>query len=239
MSLNYATFVQRIADLSGLLKSDANLPILVPGAIEYAEQRIYRELDLQVSRVSDSTTNLSSGVRNFTLPTASGTFIVVEQINVITPVGATAASSGSRTPLVPVTKEYLDFAWPNSKTNTGVPIYFAPLNNTTYILGPSPDAAYNVEVIGTQRPVALSASNSSTYLTQYIPDVFTAAAMIYVTGSKRTPGIQPADPNAPAAWEAQYKTLMQSAAYEEFRRRFASQGWQAMAPNPIAIPPRQ
>jgi hypothetical protein len=75
--------------------------------------------------------------------------VVVEQINVITPVTA-GASNGSRNPLTPITKEYLDFAWPNS-TNTGVPVYFAPVDGETFLVGPAPDAAYVLEVVGTQR----------------------------------------------------------------------------------------
>src|ERR1700675_1217323 len=148
MSLNYASYTNQLANLMVQTTSDPNFVTFLPGCIDYAEQRMYRELDLQVSRVVDASASLSSGVRNFTLPTAVGIYTVVEQINVITPSTATS-SNGTRNPLTPVTKEYLDFAWPNATTFNAAPVYFAPINNTTYVLGPSPDLPYNVEVIGT------------------------------------------------------------------------------------------
>jgi len=217
--------------------TDPNFVTFQPGCIDYAEQRMYRELDLQVSRVVDATSALSSGIRNFTLPTAIGIYTVVEQINVITPVTA-FSSNGTRNPLTPITKEYLDFAWPIATANTGVPVYYAPINNTTYVVGPSPDQAYHVEVIGTQRPAPLSASNSSTFLTQFLPDVFMAASMIFATAYQRDFGAQVDDPARAASWESQYTKLMQSANIEELRKRFLGPGWQAMQPSPIATPPR-
>jgi hypothetical protein len=235
--LNYTTYNAQLANLMVQSQTDPNYITFVPGCIDYAEQRIYRELDLQVSRVVDASASLSSGIRNFTLPTSIGIYTVVEQINVITPVTATS-SNGSRNPLTMITKEFIDFAWPNATANNAVPIYAAPINNTTYVLGPSPDAAYNVEVIGTQRPAPLSASNSSTFLTQFLPDLFIAASMVFATAYQRDFGAQVDDPQRAASWENQYKILMQSANIEELRKRFMGPAWQAMQPSPVATPPR-
>ena len=238
MSLNYTTYQSQLANLMVQTTTDPNFVTFLPGCIDYAEQRIYRELDLQVSRVVDNSASLSSGVRNFSLPTSIGTYIVVEQINVITPVNATG-SSGTRNPLTPITKEYIDYAWPSATTNTSLPIYFAPINNTTYVLGPAPDQAYNVEVIGTQRPAPLSASNSSTFLTQQLPDLFIAASMVFATAYQRDFGAMVDDPQRAASWESQYKTLYASANVEELRKRFMGPAWQAMTPSPVATPARQ
>src|SRR3954470_5557873 len=173
MPLNYTTYKDQLANLMVQDQTDANFVTFLPGAIDYAENRIYRELDLQVTRVVDTAT-VSSASRNLDYPTGLGTYLVVEQINVITP--STALSSyGTRNPLTPVTKEYLDFAWPSARANQGVPLFFAVLDNNTVILGPAPDAPYQAEFVGTQRPTPLSASNSSSFLTQNLPDVFMAA----------------------------------------------------------------
>ena len=236
MSLNYTTYVNQLSNLMVNASSDPNFITFLPGCIDYAEQRIYRELDLQTTRISDSASALSSGIRNFTLPTDVGSFVVVEQFNVWSPVGATS-SNATRNPLTPVTKEYLDFAWPTS-TATGVPIYYAPLNATNYIVGPCPDQGYTLEVVGTIRPTPLSSGNSSTFISINLPDLFIAASMVFASGYQRNFGGQGDDPKMAASWEAQYKTLFESANAEELRKRFASQGWQAMTPNPIASPPR-
>lgn len=239
MTLNYTTYVDQLSNLMVQNSTAAEFVTFLPGCIDYAEQRIYRELDLQTTRVADATTTVSSGVRTFTLPTTSpnGNFVVVEQINILTPVTATS-SDGTRNPLTPVTKEYLDFAWPSATANTGVPLFMAPLNQTTYILGPSPDAAYYAEVIGTVRPVPLSASNSSTFLTQNLPDVFMAASMVFASAYQRDFGPATDDPAKGSTWESQYKNLMASANIEELRKRFMGPAWQPMTPSPVATPPR-
>ena len=237
MSLNYSTYQAQLANLMVAQITDPNFITFLPGCIDYAEQRMYRELDLQVTRNADSSITLSSGVRTINLPTDLGTFLVVEQFNVWTP--STALSSNAvRVPLTPVTKEYLDFAWPSAGAFNGVPIYYAPLDNNTFVLGPSPDQAYPLEVIGTIRPPPLSISNSSTFLTQVLPDMFIAASMVFATGYMRNYGAQSDDPQMGASWESQYKQLFASANNEELRKRFQSQGWQSMTPNAIATPPR-
>jgi len=235
MSINYTTYVQQIANLIVISTGDTNFNTMLPGMIDYAEQRMYRELDLQNTRVSDTTVILSSGSNFVTLPTDQY-ILVVEQFNVLTPAGA-LSSNGTRNPLTPTTKEYIDFAWPTS-TATAVPIYMAPLNDTTFKIGPAPDQGYTLEVVGTVRPTPLSAANSSTWLTQHLPDMFIAASMVFAAGYMRNYGAQADDPQMPGSWESQYKTLFASANAEELRKRYQSQGWTAQTPNPIASPPR-
>ena len=236
MSINYTTYVSQLSNLMVETSTGANFTTFLPGCIDYAEQRMYRELDLLVTRDVDNTTFLSSGNRHVTLSSATGTFVVVEQISVITPVTA-GTSNGTRNPLTPITKEYLDFAWPNS-SNTGVPLYFAPVDGTIFAVGPAPDAGYLLEVTGTQRPAPLSASNSSTFLTLNLPDVFIAASMVFATAYQRDFGAMVDDPQRAASWENQYKTLMMSANIEELRKRFMGPAWQSMTPSPVATPPR-
>jgi len=235
MAINFTTYIQQIANLMVVSTGDANFNTMYPGMIDYAEQRMYRELDLQNTRVSDTTVTLSSGYNFVTLP-VDQYILIAEQFNVLSPTTA-LSSNALRNPLTPVTKEYLDFAWPTS-TATGVPLYYAPLNDTTFKIGPAPDQAYPLEVVGTIRPTPLSASNSSTWLTQHLPDMFIAASMVFASGYMRNYGAQADDPQMPGSWEAQYKALFASANAEELRKRFQSQGWGPMTPNQIASPPR-
>jgi hypothetical protein len=235
VSINYTTYIAQITNLMVTSTADTNFNTMAPGMIDYAEQRIYRELDLLFTRTNDTSITLSSGVRTVAISTVPN-FVGIEQINVWSPVGA-LSSNATRNPLTPVTKEYLDFAWPTS-TATGVPIYYATLNTSTYIVGPTPDQGYTVEQIGWTRPTPLSASNSSTFLTQNLPDVFIAASMVFAAGYMRNYGAQADDPQMPGSWESQYKMLFASANAEELRKRYQSQGWSAMTPNQIATPPR-
>lgn len=237
MALTYATYV---AQLANLMATDANNPsftVFLPGCIDYAEQHIYRELDLLYTQVTDSTASLTASNRNFTLPittgTFSGVFITVDQVNVITPAG-TSAALGTRQQLLPVSREAMDVMWPASSANTGLPQYFSMRDSTAIIVGPSPNAAYVVEVIGIQRPTPLSASNTSTFLTQYVPDLFIAASMVFAAGFMRNFGAQADDPKMSQSWENQYQALKSSAAVEQFRAKWESSGWSSQTPTPLA-----
>lgn len=237
MSLNYTTYVDQVANLMVVPSTDANFTTMLPGMIDYAEQRIYRELDLLYTQITDAGSQVSSGNRNFTLPTTLGTFITVDNLNIISP-AATVSSAGTRIPLVPVDRSFIDLVYPSNTAVTGTPAFFAMNSNTSVILGPSPDGAYYAEVVGTQRPTALSSNNSSTILTQYVPDLFIAASMVFGFGYMRDFGGQSDNPQGSQSWENQYKTLFQSAAVEQARAKFEAEGWTSQQPSPVATPRR-
>src|SRR5690606_24849957 len=96
MSLTYATYNTTLANTIPISESDTDFVAILPRAIEYAEQRIYRELDL-LNTVVRTNKTLTSNTRDFALPTDDGRFVVVESINAIV--------STSRTPLVQVSRE--------------------------------------------------------------------------------------------------------------------------------------
>jgi hypothetical protein len=207
--------------------------VVIPETIDYAEQRIYRELDLLSTVVTNSTSSTTSGNRNFTLPTSNGKFVTVQTINIITP-ASTAPDSGTRRQLTPVDRRYLDAVW-NSSTGATVPKHFAMNDQDTIIFGPWPDAAYRVEVVGTIRPAALSYSNTATFLTNYLPDIFLSASMVFFSKNMQDKGVGVA--NSPEYWESVYEKGISSANAEEVRKRFAGPGWTSMSQ--IANPPNR
>jgi hypothetical protein len=237
MSLNYGTYVSQISNMMVIGSTDSNFITMLPGMIDYAEQRIYRELDLLYTQVTDATATVSSGNRNFSLPTAIGTFIIADNINIITPSTA-LSSNGTRVQLTPVSREFIDITYPSGQLAVGVPEFYAMASNTQVILGPAPDASYLAEVVGVQRPSPLSSGNSSTILTQYVPDLFEAASLVYGFGYMRDFGGQSDNPQGAQSWEAQYKSLFASAATEQARAKFQSEGWTSDQPSPIATPKR-
>ena len=240
MALNYTTYVSQLQNLMAISSASgdyASFTTFLPGCIDYAEQRIYRELDLLATRVTDATTSVSSGNRNYTLPTTTGTFLVVEGINIISSAGATA-TSGTRNPLLSTSREFIDACYPSATAVTDTPEYFAMVSNTQVILGPAPDAPYIAEVVGTQRPTALSSTNTTTILTTMLPDLFMAASMVFATAFQRDFGAQSDTPQASASWESQYQTLKGSAQVEEVRKFYRSQAWTSKLPSPVATPDR-
>ena len=246
MSLNYTTYVAQIGVLTNIDTTGAAFQTILPGVIDYAEQRCYRDIDIFTGNVRDGSASCTPNNRNFNLPTGVGTYIIVDGLNVITP-ASTAPDSGTRIPLAPVSQAVIDTIYP-STTGATVPRTFCYLTNNTYlsggsaqyqiVLGPCPDAAYRIEVIGKIQLEPLSASNTNTYLTDYLPELFIAASMIFLSGYMRNFGAQADDPRMSSSWEAQYENLLKSATVYESRKKFAGPSWTAKAPEPIAVPQR-
>ena len=235
MSLTYTTYVDQITNIMAVKSTTPQFQTMLPGMIDYAEQRIYRELDLLNTVVRNSSLSLSAGNRNFTLPTTSnGIFVTVQGINVVTPAG-TPPDSGTRVALQPVARDYLDTVYNSATGTAGIPKYFAMIDQTNIIVGPWPAANYTVEVIGTVRPNPLSSGNPNTFLTQYLPDLFIAASMVFASGYQRDFGSQADNPQQATSWEMQYQTLFKSANSEELRKKFAGPGWTSLSS--VAVPP--
>ena len=233
--LTYATYKTALATLSVVPETDPNWLAILPDTIDYAELRIYRDLDL-LSTVQ-TVTSYTTAVNTSQVQLASGEFVTLQNINVITPAGTTTPDNGTRVPLLPVTKEYIQYAWP-SNTNAGVPSYFAMIDERTFSLGPWPDNNYTLEIIGTYRPPTLSSVNTTTFISQYLPDLFLMASMIFISGYQRNFGRQSDDPQMAQSYEAQYQSLLKGATVEEYRKKFQSTAWTSMSPSPIASPAR-
>lgn len=231
MALTYTTYVNQLANLMAQVTTDPNFVTFLPGCIDYAEQRIYRELDLLATRFTDATGTLTANQRTFTLPSAMVTFLVVEEVSVMNPAGV-------RNPLVNVSIAWMNANYPSAAQNLGVPAFFAMKDNATIIIGPPPNTNYTVEVVGTFRPPPLSSTNTSTILTTMLPDLFIAASMIFASGYMRDFGAQADDPRQATSWETQYDTLMKSADVEEFRKKYMSAAWTTAQPEVAATPPR-
>jgi hypothetical protein len=238
MSYTYATWVTALATELVINPTDANFLAILPSSIDYSEQRLYRELDFLNTVVRDSSSTLTVGTRNFTLPTTLGRFVVTNGINVVTPSTITNPDVGTRNQLVPVSRDLLDMIWP-STTGAGVPTQYAMITDQQIIVGPSPDLTYTIEVVGTIRPTPLNATNNtSTYLTTYLPDLWFAATMVFMTGYQQNWGAQSDNSGMAVSWNSQYDKLIASVSVEEQRKRYAAGAWSSMSPTPLATPSR-
>lgn len=247
MSLVYSSYVTAMQQW--LVMNDpagvTNLAAVLPNIIDLAEQRIYRELDFLTTETS-ATGPSTAASRNVAIPS---TIIVLNDVNFITPV-STAPDAGTRNPLQRVSVSFINYIWSTAATENGtpsIPEYYALLNaatvnptgNTTNMLvAPAPDAAYTVEFIGTVRPTPLSVTNTSTFLSTYLPDLFLAASFIYAAGYQQNFSPDGSTPGMDTYWEGQYQKLKMSAEVEELRKKSQSQGWTSLQPSPIATPPR-
>ena len=71
----------------------------------------------------------------------------------------------------------------------------------------------------------MSVTNTSTQLTNFFPDLFIAASMIFATGYQRDFGAQSDNPAQGQSWENQYDLLIKSALTEEARKKFNEEAY--------------
>jgi hypothetical protein len=216
---------------------------MIPAAIDYAEDRCYRDLVLLATRAQDSSLTCSGNTRSLNLSNMSTIIIIPEGVSIITPVGAIPAL-GTRVPFMNASLDVIDLGWPVEGLTvdpTTVPPMdrrWAMRDNQTIVLSPTPNLTYPVEITGLFRPLQISATNQTTYLSVTYPELLLSAAMIFMTGYLRNYGAQSDQPKMGMSWETQYTTLKDSAVLEEQRRRGQGVGWSQSAPTPLAKPDR-
>lgn len=237
--MNYDEVVERLQTLLEipLNNTDENFERILPSILDYADNRIYRELNF-LATLTAQVTALTINDRNLALPT---TVIVLRGINVITPV-ATLADAGKRNPLERVSIDALDFFWPSAALTPGVPQKYSLIGTSTQTytvrFSPTPDAAYNAEFIGVIRPTVISAANQTTYICNKYPELYIAACMVFGCGYQRDFGLQNADPAKAVSWESVYTTLREGATVEALEQKSESVQWSATPPTQLANQPR-
>ena len=238
-----AMVVEDTTTVAAVVQSvNAPFNTLLPSFLDYAENRIQRDLDLWPALTSN-TYALTIGNNLLSIPT--GDFVAVQTISVNV--------SGQNIPLWPASKEFLQTVYGNPSA-TAQPQYFAPYGgdaatggatSNNFIVGPYPNAAYNVSVTGTTRLPSLGYNNTTplantatTFISTWLPDLLLQASMIMASQYQRNFGPASNDPAMGPTYEAQYQNLLKGAIVEEARKRFAAPGWTPNGPTPIATPSR-
>lgn len=239
--MDYSQWVSAISVALATDSSDENLSALLPSAIDYAEDRIYKDPAFNFLALEDADyTPCTIGNRAITKPAR---VLIIEQINILTPARAVATDPAvDRVPLERVSLAFLDQVWgggANSCGMLGVPEKYAALSDSAFRLGPLPDDAYIAEFIGPTRPTPLSDGNRTTFITLNMPALFTAASMVYLCGTYlKNFGAQSDNPQQSQSWENQYQILKIGPAVEEARRKSESASWQPKPPTVVAKPER-
>lgn len=235
--MDYNAYVQQISTMAVVPVTDTNFQIILPQMISYAELRMQRDLDFLSTQISNSNYSLTAGNSTLTIPTSA--FVVMETFEVID-------GSGSSMPLLAVGKEFIQNVY-GTGSSTGLPQYFAVyggdsattgLTSQNMIIGPIPDLNYSIRLTGTVRSAPLSATNTQTYISVYLPDMFIMASMIYISAYQRNFGRMNDDPQMAQSYEGQYQALKASALVEENRKKFEAAAWSSYSPAPAASPTR-
>jgi hypothetical protein len=150
--------------LSYLERSDPSTIAAIPTFITLAEFEIAQEIKT-LGQLQVVTASMQAGTPNIQKParwrkTVSMTLTL---------------ASGQTQPVLLRKLEYLQNYWPNA-ASTATPVYYADSDYEHWYVAPTPDQAYNFEVLFYERIAPLSSTNQTNWLTQYAPN-----AMLYGT----------------------------------------------------------
>ena len=165
--MNYAALSAAIQDYTQNYEQEfvANIPVF----IKQAEQRIYNSVQFPSLR-KNVTGSVSASNKYLSCP---NDFLSVYSLAIITGVTGGNLNTGSYEYLLNKDVNFIRQAYPNP-TSTGIPKYYALFGPTTtnntppvitnelsFILGPTPDAAYTVELHYFYYPTSISVAGTS------------------------------------------------------------------------------
>jgi hypothetical protein len=161
------TYDELVTNLRNYTEVDANVfsPSVINTFITMAENRILRDIDLDVFKV-EATANTTSGNKFLTAPSD----ILTHRYLMLT--------SGTD-------QIFLDFRdtsfmkeyWSNG-AETGVPKYYSVWNQNTFYLAPTPNASFTVELGYIYRPTQLSPATPTTWISNNAPEALLYACLI-------------------------------------------------------------
>jgi hypothetical protein len=177
--MTFAELLQKVRDYTEV-DSNVLTDSILDSMIRDAELRIFREVDADYAR-EYATANVKY---KFTLFTITKCNIISSGLTSTRRAVIVRSFLVFNTNQSPTNKEYLDkrdtsfiFEY-NSTGATGVPKYYANWKETTLIMAPTPDAQYQVQLSYIYTPDHLSATNTTTYLSDNVPDLLFYATMM-------------------------------------------------------------
>ena len=146
MSFTYATLKTAIQDYAD--NAETTFVNNLPNFIKATEEKIFKSIDLEIFRK-----NVTSAL------TSSDQFLTVPA-DLLAPFSLQITASGSESFLLQKDVNFLREYTPNSST-TGLPKYYARFDQDNFILAPTPNSNYAVELHYYYRPTSLTAGADS------------------------------------------------------------------------------
>ena len=118
--------------------------------------------------------------------------------------------AGERKPVLLRKYEYLREYWPNP-TQTDVPKFYCDYDYTHWLIAPTPNLAYNFEVVYYERVQPLDSSNQTNWFTIYAPQ-----ALLYGSLLQSMPFLK--NDERIGMWQAQYDKIINTLKAEDVTR---------------------
>ena len=176
--MTYTELVQKIRDYTEV---DANVltSTIIDGFIENAEFKILREVDSDNNR-RYATANLITSDRFISRPAG---LLIVRSAQIVDSVGSSQ----------PNNRDFLQFRDTsfmsefNPTEATGVPKYYSLWDEQKIVVAPTPDATYTIQLNYILKDPGLSATNTTTYLSQNFPNGLLYACLVEAYGFLKGP----------------------------------------------------
>ena len=210
------TFAELVAKIRNYTEVNANVltDAIVDSMIRDAELRIFREVDADYAR-EYATANVNINSPYLDLPNATSSSGLTSTRRAIIVRSFLVFNSNTS----PVTKEYVEpkdtsfiFEF-NSTGATGVPKYYAMWKETTLLMAPTPNLQYQVQLSYVYTPDHLSATNTTTYLSDNVPELLLYATLQEAYGFLKGPM------DMYKLYSDKYNVAMQGFALEQVGRR--------------------
>ena len=174
MSFTYATLKTAIQNYCETSETtfDNNLSVF----IKEAEERVLKNVEMPVFRKNVTGT-----------ATASNTYLSMPS-DFLAPYSLAVISSSVYYYLLLKHVSFIRDYTPNSST-TGLPKYYALFDDTTFLLGPTPDSNYNFELHYKYRPSSLTAGadGGTTWLSTNAPDALLYGSLVEAGAFLKSP----------------------------------------------------
>jgi hypothetical protein len=149
--VNYAELTTNIEDICEHSFTADQLAMFT----KQAEQQIYASIDLPAMRTNQTGTSTINN-KYLTMPT---NMLYVYSVAVID-------GASSYTYLINKDVSFIREAYPVSAT-TGMPVHYGIFGETTFILGPTPDASYNMEIHFAEYPESIVTASTTWLGTEF------------------------------------------------------------------------
>lgn len=163
--------VRRYLERGGSFVSDPTFFEQIPRLINLAERRIARELKVQ-GLINVVTDTLAVGQSVYPKPDRWRDTVSMS-------IG-TGAGNATRKTLFTRAYEYVRAYWPD-ESEQAEPEFYADYDYQHWLIAPTPDAAYPIEVLFYQLPVLLDDENQTNWLTDYAPELLLYATLLEAT----------------------------------------------------------
>lgn len=163
--------VQRYLERGDTLASDPIVFEQIPRLINLAERRIARELKIQ-GFINVVTAQLLADNPVVTKPD--------RWRDTVSMFIGTGTNNDTRSALFTRSYDYLRSYWPDA-TQTGEPLFYSDYDYNHWLVAPTPDADYPIEILYYQLPPLLTEEAQTNWLTENAPEILLYATLLEAT----------------------------------------------------------